>query len=148
MRFKTFYLQEKEEKSFRQIADLTNIIAGCADKSIEGEDKRENGLYFQISSIGSWSVLKTKLAEALSKWKDKSTDSTNLKFENGKLTLYVKFEKNTAKFYYTKKKVDAPEWESKEDKEQPDNSKAQTEEPSPKDDSDNADADSDEYANK
>ena len=32
-------------------------------------------------------------------------------FEIGPDELFVKYEKNTAKFYFTKKKVDAPEWE-------------------------------------
>lgn len=111
MRFKSLYLSESEKRNLQAISDLKNVIAGAAGKDVDGEVERNKGIYFQVSSVGSWSVLKNKLIDALSSFKNESIDSTNLKFVDGKITLFVKYEKNTAKFYFTKKKVDAPEWE-------------------------------------
>lgn len=123
MRFKSFYLSESSKRNLKDILGLKNIIAGAAGKTVDGEAKRDNGIYFQISSVGSWSILKDKLIDALSSYDNQSKDSTNLKFVDGKITLFVKFEKNTAKFYFTKKKVEEPEWEVKDEEDKSEETK-------------------------
>lgn len=128
MRFKSFYLSESSKRNLRDILGLKNIIAGAAGKSVDGESERDNGIYFQISSVGSWSILKDKLVDALSSYDNQSEDSTNLKFADGKITLFVKFEKNTAKFYFTKKKVEEPEWEAKDEEDKSSNKSGSKEE--------------------
>jgi hypothetical protein len=112
MRFRTFYLEEKERTKIRNISDLKNQIAGAAGKQIESEEDRENGKFFQITSVGAWSVLKTKLQDAMVGFDLKATDFTNITFVDGKVSLYVRYQQNTVKFYLTNDPKQKPVWDS------------------------------------
>jgi hypothetical protein len=113
MGFKYFYLRESSSKDYKK---LKNIISGAADKEVTTEEKRPNGKYFIIPSVGSWTsfagVLKQELSDM--KWDDKSPKSTELKFENSPMTLFIKMEKSNIQCYLTDKPKQEPEWEDVE----------------------------------
>jgi hypothetical protein len=111
MRFRLLYLEEKEAIKVRNLTELKNLVGTAAGKPVDGEEERKKGLYFQISSLGAWSIFKKKLTESLGNFKLEPTDALNLKFVSGRITLYVKYEKSTVKFYFTTRNVKEPEWE-------------------------------------
>lgn len=112
MRFKELYLEEKLKQ--RDITDLKNKISGIAAKEISGEEERDGCLYFQLSPLGAWSLFKKNLLEELKgSYSNQSKDSTNLKFVDGKITLFVKYANNTAQFCFSDKKIDEPLWTAK-----------------------------------
>ena len=109
MGFKRFYLVESSSRDYKK---LKNIISGAANKEVTTEEKRPNGKYFIIPSVGSWTSFSKILRQELEdlKWKDKSPKSTELKFENEATSLFVKLEKANIMFYLTDKPKQEPEW--------------------------------------
>ena len=85
-------------------------------EEVTTEETRPNGKYFIIPSVGSWTsfagVLKQELSDM--KWDDKSPKSTELKFENSPMTLFIKMEKSNIQCYLTDKPKQEPEWEDVE----------------------------------
>ena len=112
MRFKTLYLEEQERTKIKNISDLKNQIAGAVGKPIESEEDREKGKFFQVTSVGAWSILKNKLQDCMKGFELKPTDFTNISFVDGKVSLFVRYEQNTVKFYLTNEKKQEPVWES------------------------------------
>lgn len=110
MRFKTFI---QERLLDRDINDLQNIIAGAAEKDVTHKEKVKDGYLFSITGLGSWAVFKKVFVEAMDShgWENLSKDATNLCLKSKKITLWIKYEKNTASFFITDKKLDTPTWD-------------------------------------
>lgn len=114
MRFKTFLQERLADK---EIKDIQNVIAGAAEKDITYTEKISDGVVFSITGLGSWVVFKRVFTEAMSVhgWKNESKDGTNLCFKYRKMSLWIKYEQSTARFFLTDKNVDAPHWEETKD---------------------------------
>lgn len=136
MRFRLLYLEEKEIAKVRNITELKAIVGTAAGKPVDGEDDRKHGTYFQISSVGAWTIFKNKLTEALGNFKSEPIDSTNLKYIHGRMTLFVKFDKSNVKFYFTTHKVKEPEWEKETTEDKSKEPKAKTDKPEEQESSD------------
>ena len=115
MRFKQFILNESISKT--EIRNIKELITTFSNKETTSEQKRDSGVVFFVSNLGSWPIFSSKFIEKLkqNRWKVEEIDNENFTSTKDGIKFWTKFEKNNVYFFVAKKDVEEPEWEESEE---------------------------------